>query len=205
MANQNSVPSSPVKIREVLPPGSTAGGKQGQLLDTEVTALRRRCGFHARRLTASYLSPFRTDDAEDLEQDLFLFLWERIQLYDPQRGALSTWAEHVLVSHCASLLRYHGAKCRRVVLHPWDRSIPERDSRSIKINFEFRRDLDTALRPLSAHCRSAIEMLALCGPSEASRRVRRSRSWLTGQVATARLLLQKAGINGDYFDRERRV
>ena len=169
MANQNSVPNGPIKSREVLPPGSAAGGEPGQLLDTEVTALRRRCGFHARRLTASYLSPFRPDDVEDLEQDLFSFLWERIQQDDPRRGALSTWAEQVLVSHCVSLLRYHGAKCRRVVLHPWDRSIPERGFRSIKINFEFRRDLDTALRPLSARCRSAIEMLALCGPSEARR------------------------------------
>jgi RNA polymerase sigma factor (sigma-70 family) len=70
------------------------------ILSTYVTALIR---VKARQLVRS--GQFPRSDEEDLRQELTLRLLQRARRYDPTRAALNTFAERVVCSLVATLLR----------------------------------------------------------------------------------------------------
>lgn len=55
---------------------------------------------------------FARDDREDIEQDLWLDLLERLPKYDPARASLSTFVARVVERRVVSLIRYRSAEKR---------------------------------------------------------------------------------------------
>ncbi len=64
---------------------------------------RNLISYMARRLKPKRV--FRRESQEDLEQDLLAYLLSRAQLYDPNRGSPNTFADRVLRSGIAMILR----------------------------------------------------------------------------------------------------
>ena len=64
----------------------------------------------AKQLVGRY--GFKPCDQEDIEQDLSLDLWCRLERFDPNKGALEPFIDHVVKRKIASLIEYRRAAKR---------------------------------------------------------------------------------------------
>lgn len=73
--------------------------------------IRELIQFKARQVTR--VRGFRESDHEDVVQELSTYLWSRIHLFDPTRASLSTFADRVIASAVAMMIRDRQRKKRR--------------------------------------------------------------------------------------------
>lgn len=153
----------------------------------------------AARLAAS--PEFRGEDVRDLEQDLFKVLLSRWPLFNPARAGARTFI---------SMVVRHGAitmACRRKVRrrylgeivpleegHEAPRSGPEAELRW-DLGEDDRRVLEGAPPELA----SLAELLKDASPSDAARRLGRSRGWVYHAIDELRERMKRAGLD-EYLD-----
>lgn len=82
--------------------------------------------FKARKLIGKY--GFGPADQGDIEQELTLFLWRRLGVYDPTRGPLKAFIDHVIKHGIATLVEHQRAQKRDYQRKPRSLNAPVRST-----------------------------------------------------------------------------
>lgn len=129
-------------------------------------------------------------DREDLEQEAMLGLCRALPLFDPSRGSLRTFVERVIATKIASALR-----AQRVLRRVPAYEVPPPCFEQATAAVEFQSDLRGVLAVLSDGDRQLALLLAKQTPTEASRRLRVSRSTVYQGIRRIRIAFINAGLN----------
>jgi DNA-directed RNA polymerase specialized sigma24 family protein len=174
----------------------------------ELGKLSKRAGFHAFLISGS-----RGDwwEPADYQQDFLLHLWAQRHFYRPELGALSTWAERLLVRRRITLFR-SGSAVRRYAPSETastagsasiDSKTPHRCARlQPELRIEFWNDFNRAIRHLEPDVRRIVRRLAHDRPTEICRQTGISRASLYRIIGQARNALEDGGVTRNYFRRK---
>jgi RNA polymerase sigma-70 factor, ECF subfamily len=128
-------------------------------------------------------------DRADLAQEALLDLWRALPKFDPVRASLRTFAERVVASRIASVVRAQQSIRRRQV----SMEVPphcEHPGSSV----ELRIDVERALAVLRDDDRRLARLLSEYSPTEASRILRTSRSTVYLRINRIRQAFRDAGL-----------
>jgi RNA polymerase sigma factor (sigma-70 family) len=131
-------------------------------------------------------------DREDLEQEAMVGLWRALPQFDSSRASLRTFVERVIATKIASALR-----AQRVLLR-----VPAYDAPPLSLGqptavVELRSDVQRVLAVLSDGDRRLALLLAEHTPTEASRKLRVSRSTVYEGIHRIRIAFVDAGLGPD--------
>lgn len=105
--------------------------------------------------------------AEDLVQETFLRVWNRVQAFDAERGALGPWLLAVARNRAIDYLRSTGGRMRHVLeLEETEHPAIFKDFEKQLLNADRVRRVKAALEKLSANQRTVIELAYFEGLSQ---------------------------------------
>ncbi|MCO6436922.1 MAG: sigma-70 family RNA polymerase sigma factor [Phycisphaerae bacterium] len=175
------------------------------LSDYEANLIRVK----AHQLVGKY--GFTGSDSADLEQDLALHLIQRMTGFDPNRGSRNTYADRIVSSRIASILRQRFAQCRdfrrSVSLdgHSTDECSdcedvvdPHHETGCSQADLAI--DVEDAVRRLEADLQSLCVLLMQEPVSEAARRLGLTRGQVRGRLQTLRNVFASAGLDAYLTD-----
>jgi RNA polymerase sigma factor (sigma-70 family) len=131
-------------------------------------------------------------DREDLEQEAMVGLWRALSQFDSSRASLRTFVERVIATKIASALR-----AQRVL-----RRVPASGGQPLclgqpTLSVDLRRDVERVLAVLSDGDRRLAVLLGEHTPTEASRKLRVSRSTVYEGIRRIRIAFVDAGLGPD--------
>ena len=129
-------------------------------------------------------------DRDDVRQEMLVRIWIALPAFDPKRGSISTYIEHLVSTSIASLLRRLRTKRRT---KPTDVTEPA-EPPDVFLSAEFRLDFERLLRDLSPRDRKVFQLLAENKPAQVARALRISRSAVYRSITRIRKALSTAGF-----------
>ena len=177
--------------------------------------------FKARQLVGHY--GFNQTDRDDIEQALAADLWSRLDRFDPGRGKLKPFVDHLIKKCIATLIEHQLAAKRdyRCEQYSVDSSVCDSDGKEtpqadvMDQNEAARRlhqpkrhfvrqadlalDLGDFLSRLPPELRELSEHLKVMSPSEIARMTGRSRGAIYDRITLLRGLFEDAGLR-KYLD-----
>jgi RNA polymerase sigma factor (sigma-70 family) len=128
-------------------------------------------------------------DREDLEQEAMVGLWRALPQFDSSRASLRTFVERVIATKMASALR-----AQRVLLRVPTCDVPPLSVGQPTAVVELRSDVQRVLAVLSDGDRRLALLLTEYTPTEASRKLRVSRSTVYEGIHRIRIAFVDAGL-----------
>jgi RNA polymerase sigma factor (sigma-70 family) len=141
----------------------------------------------AAQVASGTISPF---DREDVEQEGLMACWRALPRFDPTRGSLRTFVEHVVARHLASLRRAHLCRPRVQSLNEGRHQVGSAWAREIELRSDVQRILDA----LPDADRQLTLALIEHTPTDASRLLGIARSTVYEGIRRIRIAFEDAGF-----------
>ncbi len=77
------------------------------LAGDQVAARELHNSHYPAALRLAYMLLQNSQDAEDAVQNAFIYAFERLERYDPERAAFATWLKIIVTSRCRDMQRHH--------------------------------------------------------------------------------------------------
>lgn len=160
------------RLASSLPTGSTDAELLAFIRRGDVRALERLYAGHSGLVYGLALRILRNgDEAEEVTQDVFLYVWQRAERYDRSRGSLAAWLVTLTRSRSIDRLRAGVSRTRRVESlaqesNRFDDAAPAADPLRRTLAAEERTRVQKALAALPSEQRRALEIAYFEGGSQ---------------------------------------